>query len=898
MEKHPLHRTAEKQLNKITAKEITARTKKDLRALADMLKILPAQTETAIWQKVNAFLQAKLTTKNPEELRNLSDALATKLALLMIEQPVVPKEKESKREEVLTSQEQEAVDTIIMGNLNELDQFFRTGIEKYGPKIYKAVLAIINGRLETLVLSKSGEIKNALGEKEHADIIKKAVASALKTKIAYLIFDHLPTLKSVFNKTEYHQLLLEALKISNSLFDGKAIIRQRREIKNILGEKAMKMALQKALSLLSDDPEVISTKFSDSEFSEIKNLLGENIIRQFYTNSLTKAVHNDPSVIFHYSKAIKSNLNNKTQYRSIIAAAAQNGTNENSQHLFIYEKVILPIVGLSVYKNLIERAASTPRKKYLSGNVVVFVYADKIISLLGATKYRQLLQKACVEAANSFPSDIFEKSALIKTMLGTNLHERFLRLASESIIKKDPQQVIVDRDETIKKLPWNADLIEQAARKILAENPPFLITFYFKIKNFPWAFAILKQALKAGPQKKFKGDWKPLQYLLGHHSNFFTKAQILELKKIELETKKLLTIAATTLEPKRKLTRIFAREGRLIRDPALKNLGGIKKEWLITLLYPSRDRLHASHQSRAAFRHDQKKQISGLQIIIARNLFFQNRTPDKKSVQKEALRIMAERERYKNLPLFKDRNVLFAAHKEKNRKRSILGKEGEIIFGKEATITAIAKQGGRVSLERPDHTPTSLQKAKKNTLVKLINTPPPFTFVFDGHGGPDALYFSEGDLSGTQILATAKAMKITCAELQAAYLKRREKFPQKPNTPMQKRDIFILASCFNHTFLRTFYDSLPAHIPKPIIVGCAEYGQFGFSNNSPFGSSFFADTLNLKSGQPGTFQDIFNGEMNQLDGNPSLYIPTENNTLQQLSEREKTAEKIRREKTA
>jgi len=60
-------------------------------------------------------------------------------------------------------------------------------------------------------------------------------------------------------------------------------------------------------------------------------------------------------------------------------------------------------------------------------------------------------------------------------------------------------------------------------------------------------------------------------------------------------------------------------------------------------------------------------------------------------------------------------------------------------------------------------------------LTAIQETPPPFTFIFDGHGGPDAIYFSGGekiDLSTCSAEEVENAKKITLIEFFEVYKSR------------------------------------------------------------------------------------------------------------------------------
>lgn len=79
------------------------------------------------------------------------------------------------------------------------------------------------------------------------------------------------------------------------------------------------------------------------------------------------------------------------------------------------------------------------------------------------------------------------------------------------------------------------------------------------------------------------------------------------------------------------------------------------------------------------------------------------------------------------------------------------------------------------------------------------------TFLFDGHGGPAALYLSDGQVDGLEpageqgIIETEKTIKITVDELSAALTKRSQRIGKEEVA----KDILIFSACYNHTFLRS-----------------------------------------------------------------------------------------------
>ena len=318
---------------------------------------------------------------------------------------------------------------------------------------------------------------------------------------------------------------------------------------------------------------------------------------------------------------------------------------------------------------------------------------------------------------------------------------------------------------------------------------------------------------------------------------------------------------------------------KLILDPAFENFIKIDPEW-ISKVNPIEYKFKDKNFSKEI----PNDWIPSWQIMIARNLFFKNMEVNETNVQEEIMKIFITQKEYENIPIFANRNILYAAHNEVTSDNNK--------FGKEATKKALEKQAGKpIDFNRPEKTLESLKETKKNVLEKISTTKPPFTFIFDGHGGEDALYFSDGQIpeinnQGPNQKETKNTIKITLEELNSAYVERCKNFPELSSLDPANKDIFILTSCYNHTFIRNFYDLLPENMPKPIFIGQSEYGQFGYGDYSDYGNAFFEKTLNLTKEGNTTFGDLFEGEFKNIGSNPSCYIFDNTNTLMQVTENE------------
>ena len=323
-----------------------------------------------------------------------------------------------------------------------------------------------------------------------------------------------------------------------------------------------------------------------------------------------------------------------------------------------------------------------------------------------------------------------------------------------------------------------------------------------------------------------------------------------------------------------------------LEDPTVKHVLKVSPDWLIDPKPP-------------------EYKITEFRVMIARNLYIQDEEVNQDTVLAEYHTILASRERYREIPLFKGRNVLLVAHNEINEN----GRIGEHVFGTDATKKAIEDQGTlNVDRVRADQSLESLKSKKKQILDRIETSQPPFTFVFNGHGSSDRLFLSKGQIENGEILAK-DSISISYGELAFAFAKRYKKYPKLLNTEPENQDILVFSSCYNHTFVRNFYVKLklklksgwkkylPERIAKwnivkwnfslPIALGASEYNQYGYHNSfNKYGGDFWKNILNLKEkGHITTFGTMMNKEDNG-DTNPYLYIPAANGQFRQIAKNE------------
>jgi hypothetical protein len=324
----------------------------------------------------------------------------------------------------------------------------------------------------------------------------------------------------------------------------------------------------------------------------------------------------------------------------------------------------------------------------------------------------------------------------------------------------------------------------------------------------------------------------------------------------------------------------FLNRDLLARDRALEDIRSIQVEWL----------------PRSTTREGEGV-IANYKAIIARNLYFQGLDISEVNVRDEIQRLSNQQEEYGDVNVFADRNVIFVANDEVMSQdlldRGVVIPQEEIEhpyrFGRAATISTIQEQASEVEFFRPslgEQTPEYFIELKRQIIKQIESSPPPFTFVFDGHGMMDGIFLAGGDIENLAQLLEQSYFYITPAELGAAITVRYQNFPDLLNNDPSRRDIYIFSSCFSVNFIRILYSELLASgiTQLPICISPTEFGQYSITNyDSLYGVDFFETTLGLGSRRPTTLGDVMNNDSSQLDTNPSLYIP-EQDTVLQLSE--------------
>lgn len=279
---------------------------------------------------------------------------------------------------------------------------------------------------------------------------------------------------------------------------------------------------------------------------------------------------------------------------------------------------------------------------------------------------------------------------------------------------------------------------------------------------------------------------------------------------------------------------------RLLEDPAIaQNFHQIRDPWFQgSLTEWTGDRLFTSVP---AFIH--------FKVMISRNLYFRGLEVDAANVRREYERIRTVREGLRDLRLFADRQVVYAASND-------LIREGEYLFGRQPVQRRLAKTAAElVFLREGDASGARLERA--------LSPSSPVTLLFEGHGRPLALKFD------------GKQTPESLADRVAATIAARMSAAGASAAPF----ILILDSCQSHNFGRRLLEILrqnnPA-MPMPIVITPEEYGQ-DFVKNA-YSDRFLIQDLRI----PYSSRNHLGALLEGFALVTSIYVPDGNNELTQI----------------
>lgn len=290
----------------------------------------------------------------------------------------------------------------------------------------------------------------------------------------------------------------------------------------------------------------------------------------------------------------------------------------------------------------------------------------------------------------------------------------------------------------------------------------------------------------------------------------------------------------------------------------------------------------------------------GKALKIGRNLFLEKKplhVITEETINGAERKIEEEKDKYKDVEIFKGRNVILVGNSElwQNRPRdptimpdNLLGKPR---FLDPETIDAVKKNIGgdnpeeKLQTFKPSSETPSVDELKKMEdaiLLSIETTPPPLTFLFDGHGLEDGLFYINGYVSN-DIKNSGKGKESMSAEkLAKAIAKRKENFPGREED--LAKDVYIFSSCYSHTYARRVIDINKENGGiQPVFVGVSEYGQYGFSTFE------FDKSYNKTFGigqEDSTLGALFGRAKDSKNSHISIYLPDQNNAPKQVVENE------------
>ncbi len=419
--------------------------------------------------------------------------------------------------------------------------------------------------------------------------------------------------------------------------------------------------------------------------------------------------------------------------------------------------------------------------------------------------------------------------------------------------------------------------------RTIAQETDFEYIYINFTRLQPYGFLMLHACLEAQKKPYYQDDFRDALSSLESQDVSLSNDQVDTLKKFFIQDD----------SPEAHQSRLFytlpdikITPPSLSDELALQGLMNTQEEWIDFTMLAREATPEVKTQARA---------------MISRNLYFQQLPVNEENVRREWLRIINARQEYRDKPIFEGRNFLMLAHGEKLASYEVskeIHGDDTARFGRNALMHAISMQQGEGQMNeriRPKDTGNeSAIETKINAIERIKAMPPPTTFFFDMHGSPEAVYFSDGELSEEGVKDGDVSIKITVDELADCFCERATNFGERLRTK-EERDIIVSGSCFSSTFIRNFYSKL-GDAPKPIFLGSSEYNSYGISSSvEPTGSKFTAkilDVENTTNNAITTFGDVFDNELRGLEvddrghdtrTNPSMYIPDDNNQIMQIT---------------
>ncbi|MFC1615918.1 hypothetical protein ACFL21_02150 [Patescibacteria group bacterium] len=274
-----------------------------------------------------------------------------------------------------------------------------------------------------------------------------------------------------------------------------------------------------------------------------------------------------------------------------------------------------------------------------------------------------------------------------------------------------------------------------------------------------------------------------------------------------------------------------------------------------------------------------------LALKVGRNLYLSKKVDKPEQItleliEEEEKEIERLRKEYGEIDIWKNRNVLVLRHGEMWKNSD---GQTDSRFMSNDNLKDLEKSVGEGSIktfgpENEKVTANEINDIKDEFLKKLVETPPPMTFYFCGHGGQGALYLSGGVIGedGLPSISKSEDLYVGLEDFSKAMIERNKKFEESHGREELSRDILIFDSCYNHNFLRSLaFRMKKEDVSIPILVGVSEYGQYGFTPSNPAITASY--TVFRIGDEEVKIKDLFWSQSHNNKSDLSVYVPAEGN---------------------
>lgn len=452
----------------------------------------------------------------------------------------------------------------------------------------------------------------------------------------------------------------------------------------------------------------------------------------------------------------------------------------------------------------------------------------------------QGLQSMLVNDPDSFP-DLARISGLSEHVL-LSVHAEIL---SNSEIPQAYVQYLLENEQLLAMLPDSGEFLLKAAR----QYPQEILQAASVLETLPQGQDILLEAATALGYQMATSPSALRSSFIGRIVGAFEESMDPDLSaafKLGLAKGDCARMLAETLIGDNSSPNYYA----LLEDPALYGLVDVHRE-----LFWSENGLSNAFGMFGS--QEEARELIERAAILARNLYENNLEINAENI--ELLQIQTEmlEARFSDVPIFRGRNVVFAACDQRMRIPRYFQRQGDnplqrseresARYGKFPLLDAIGREiGEEGSLELHRRELGQDAETVKQEILDAIATTPPgengFTFVFRGHGGS----------SGSILIGYYEPkVRISAEELASAIEKRYENFPELRDA-RERRDVFMFVCCHSQEVARMVLENLGPDADAPIMITATEFGQSNFSDfDSGYDSQFFATILGDMQSQEG-----------------------------------------------